>query len=91
MSQLQTSAPERVRVIGPLTGAVLLMLLDMAKAAEVLLDLSEVSEVDTDAVRVLAQLGPGVHDRLACPSWLALRIESDRRSQPSALAAGNPF
>ena len=91
MLQLETSPAERVRVIGPLTGAVLLMLLDMAKAAEVPLDLSEVSEVDTDAVRVLAQLGPGTCDQLACPSWLAVRIENERRFQPSAPDAGNLF
>jgi hypothetical protein len=91
MLQLETSPPERVRVIGALTGTALLMLLDMVKTAEVLLDLSEVREADTDAVRVLAQLGTGVCDWLACPSWLALRIESVRRSQPSAPAAGNLF
>ena len=60
MLQLETSPPERVRVIGALTGAALLMLLDMVKTAEVLLDLSEVHEADTDAVGVLARLGPGV-------------------------------
>jgi ABC-type transporter Mla MlaB component len=91
MSQLETSPAERVRVIGPLTGAVLLMLLDMAKAAEVMLDLSEVRDVDTDGVRLLARLGTGVCDQLACPSWLAMRVESERRSQPSAPAAENPF
>ena len=91
MLQLETNPPERVRVIGALSGAALLMLLDMVKTAEVPLDLSEVREVDTDAVRVLARLSPGVCDRLACPSWLALRIESERRFQPSAPAVGNLF
>jgi hypothetical protein len=32
-----------------------------------------------------------VCDRLGCPSWLALRIESERRSRPSAPAAGKLF
>jgi hypothetical protein len=91
MLQLETSPPERVRAIGALTSAALLMLLDMVKAAEVLLDLSEVREADIDAVGVLARLGPGVCDRLACPSWLALRIESERRSQANAPAAGDLF
>jgi hypothetical protein len=89
--QLETSPPERVRVIGALTGTALLMLLDMVKTAEVLLDLSEVREADTDAVRVLARLGPGVCDRLSCPGWLARRIESERPSQPAASMAGNLF
>ena len=89
--QLETSQPERVRVIGAVTGAALLMLLDMVKTAEVLLDLSDVREADSDAVRLLARRGPGVCERLACPSWLALRIESERRSQPSPPAAGNLF
>lgn len=86
MLQLESSPPERVRVIGALTGTALVMLLDMVKTTEVLLDLSEVREVDTDAVRVLARIGPGVCDRLACPSWLAVRIESER-PRPSATAA----
>jgi len=84
MLQLESSPPERVRVIGALTGTALLMLLDMVKTTEVLLDLAEVREVDTDAVSVLARLGPGSCDRLACPSWLAARIDSERRPQPTA-------
>jgi hypothetical protein len=91
MLQLEASPPERVRVIGALSGAALRMLLDMVRTTEVLLDLSEVGEADTDAVRVLGRLGPGVYDRLACPGWLARRIESERRFQPSAAPAGNLF
>jgi len=47
MLQLETSSPERVRVIDVLTGAALLMLLGIVRAAGVL-DLSEVREADTE-------------------------------------------
>jgi hypothetical protein len=89
MMQLEADPSERVRVIGALTGPPLEMLLEMAGRAELLLDLSEVREADADAVRLLAQLAPEQWKLLACPKWLALRIEMERRPQPSAAPVGN--
>jgi hypothetical protein len=80
---------DRVRVIGALTGPPLELLLEMVGRAEVMLDLSEVCEVDSDAVRLLAQLAPDQYKLLACPKWLAVRIEMERRPRPSAEAVGN--
>jgi hypothetical protein len=40
MMQLETGPPDRVRVIGALTGAALETLLEMVKTTDVLLDLS---------------------------------------------------
>ena len=87
--QLETNPSERVRVIGALTGPPLEMLLEMVGSAELLLDLSEVGEADADAVRLLAQLAPEQWKLLACPKWLALRIEMEQRPQPSAATVGN--
>ncbi len=89
MMQLETDPSERVRVIGALTGPPLEMLLEMVGSAELLLDLSEVREADVDAVRLLAQLAPEQWKLLACPKWLALRIEMERPGQPSAAAVRN--
>jgi hypothetical protein len=89
--QVETGPPERVHVIGPLTGAALRRLLDVVRRAEVLLDLSQVSQVDTDAVRVLTRLGAGLCEKLACPRWLARGVERHRRCWPTAPVAGNLF
>jgi hypothetical protein len=83
-----TGSTDGVRVIGALTGPPLELLLEMVGRAEVRLDLSEVREVDSDAVRLLAQLAPGQYRLLACPKWLAARIEMER-PRPSAEALGS--
>jgi ABC-type transporter Mla MlaB component len=85
----ETGSTDRVRVIGALTGPPLELLLEMVGHAEVMLDLSEVREVDSDAVRLLAQLAPDQHKLLACPKWLAVRVEMERRPRPSGEAVGN--
>ena len=84
----ETGSTDRVRVIGTLTGPPLELLLEMAGRADVMLDLSEVREVDSDAVRLLAQLAPDQYKLLACPKWLAARLEMERRPRPSADAVG---
>jgi hypothetical protein len=86
MLQLEASPPDRVRVIGPLTGAALKALFEMVKTTEVLLDLSQVRETDAEAVHLLARLAPERCDWFAPPKWLALRIEMERQSQLSAVA-----
>jgi len=85
----ETGSTDRVRVIGALTGPPLELLLEMVGRAEVMLDLSEVREVDSDAVHLLAQLPPEQWKRLTCPKWLACRVEMERRPRPSAEALGN--
>jgi len=87
--QVQPSPHDRVRVIGTLTAPALELLLEMVGRAEMLLDLSEVREADSDAVRLLAQVAPDQYKLLACPKWLAVRIEMERRPRPSAEALGN--
>ena len=84
--ELEPSPQDRVRVIGTLTAPALELLLEMVGRAEVLLDLSDVREADSDAVDLLAQLAPEQHRLLACPKWLAHRIEGERRPQRSAAA-----
>jgi hypothetical protein len=79
--QIEASPPDRVRVIGALTGAALETLFEMVKTTEVQLDLSQVRETDAEVVQLLARLSPERCDRLASPKWLALRIEMERRSQ----------
>ncbi|HET7293493.1 MAG TPA: hypothetical protein VFM88_13795 [Vicinamibacteria bacterium] len=77
---------DRVRVIGALTGPPLELLLEMVGRAEVMLDLSEVCEVDSAAARLLAQLTPDQYELLGCPKWLAVRIEMERtRSSAEAV------
>jgi len=85
----ETGSTDRVRVIGALTGPPLELLLEMVGRAELMLDLSEVREVDSDAVRLLSQLAPDQYKLFACPKWLAVRIEMERRPRPSAEAVGN--
>lgn len=85
MMQLEASPTDRVRVIGELTGAALKALVEMVRTT-VLLDLSQVSETDTEALQLLARLAPERCDLFASPKWLALRIVMERRSQPSAVA-----
>ncbi len=86
---LEPSPEDRVRVIGTVTAPALELLLEMVGRAELLLDLSEVREVDSDAVRLLAQLSPDQYGLLACPKWLAFRVERERRPQPSGAAVGS--
>lgn len=85
----QTGSTDRVRVVGALTRPPLELLLEMVGRAEVMLDLSEVREVDSDAVCLLAQLPPDQDRLLACPPWLAGRIEIERRPRPGAVAIGS--
>ena len=86
MILLETGPPDRVRVLGPLTGAALQTLLEMLNTADVLLDLSQVREADVDAVELLARPPADWSDRFALPRWLALRVEVERRSRPAAVA-----
>jgi hypothetical protein len=70
----------RVRVIGSLQASPLQFLLDIIAGREKLvLDLSEAREADADAVELLAHLPPGRCEVVACPKWLAQRIQTQQR------------
>jgi len=87
--QVDTNPHDRVRVIGTLTAPALELLLEMVGRAEMLLDLSEVREADSDAVRLLAQLAPDQVGLLACPKWLAFRMVREGRPRPNGTAVGS--
>jgi hypothetical protein len=82
----ETGSTDRVRIIGALTGPLLELLLAMVGHAEVMLDLSEVHEADSDAVRLLAQLAPDQYKLIACPKWLAVRVR-DGAAAPAERAS----
>jgi hypothetical protein len=75
-----SGAAGRARVIGSLTGDSVQLLLDAFRGGAVEFDLSEVSQVDHHAVRVMAMLSPQRCTLLNCPRWLELwlaRIRSN--------------
>jgi hypothetical protein len=86
--ECESGSTDRVRVVGALTGPPLELLLEMVGCADLMLDLSEVREVDSDAVRLLAQLAPHQYRLVACPRWLAARIEMEQRRRPSGEEVG---
>jgi hypothetical protein len=71
-------APGRGRVIGSLTGDSVQLLLDAVREGVAELDLSEVSQVDHHAVRVMAMLSPQRCALLNCPRWLELWLVRNR-------------
>lgn len=87
--QVEPRRNDRVRVIGSLTARALELLLEMVGNAQMRLDLSEVREADADAVRLLAQLAPDQFDLVACPRWLAFRIQGEARPQAGGMAVEN--
>jgi ABC-type transporter Mla MlaB component len=72
----EPGAPERVRVIGSLTGEALQILLDAVDGGVTVLDLSGVDQVDDSAVHLLARLWPERCTFVACPRWLKLWLAS---------------
>jgi hypothetical protein len=70
----------RARVIGALTGDAVEVLLSAVDRGVVLLDLSQVDDVDEAAVRVLAELLPRRCSLLSCPRWLELWLGRVRLS-----------
>jgi hypothetical protein len=73
-------APGRARVIGSLTGDSVRLLLDAVKGGVAELDLSEVSQIDHHAVRVMAMLSPQRCTLLNCPRWLELWLARIRHN-----------
>jgi hypothetical protein len=76
----EPGAPGRARIIGSLTGDSVQVLLDAVDRGVVVLDLSEVDQVDDSAVRVLARLSPERCTFVACPRWLELWLARVRRN-----------
>jgi len=64
--------PARARVIGALTGDALQVLLAAVNRGVVLLDMSQVDDVDEPAVRALAGPLSRRCSLVACPRWLEL-------------------
>ena len=85
MMELEVGPPA-VCVVGAVMGATLETLLEIVKTTQVRLDLSQVREVDTDAVNLLTWLAPEPWNRLVLPRWLEARIEMERRSWLNAAA-----
>ena len=71
--------PHRARVFGSLTGDTVQVLVDAVEGGETALDLWEIDQVDDDAVRVLATLGPERCTLVACPRWLEMWLLRVRR------------
>jgi ABC-type transporter Mla MlaB component len=80
--RIEGTTRDGLRIIGALTGTVLRRILEMKGGAEVVLDLSEVSEADAANVRLLARLADGHCKLVNCPQWLGLWIDRERRPPP---------
>jgi hypothetical protein len=74
-------APGRARVIGSLTGDSVQLLLDAVNEGVAELDLSEISQIDHQAVRVMTMLSPQRCTLLRCPRWLELWLARMRRNE----------
>lgn len=67
----EPDAPERARVIGSLSGDSVHVLVDAVNGGVTVLDLSQVDQIDHNAVRVLARLWERC-TLLSLPRWLEL-------------------
>ena len=81
MIRIESSSEGRARVIGALEASALKALLQCANGGGMTLDLSEVYAAEGAAVRLLAELPPERCTVVACPQWLALWLEGERRWQ----------
>jgi ABC-type transporter Mla MlaB component len=81
--RLELTTAKCVRVIGALNGPALHILSKTLSARPVVLDVSEVSQADQAAVRLLASLAPEQCTLAGCPTWLSLWIERLRRAEPA--------
>ena len=89
MIRLELTTAKCVRVIGALDGPVLHILSQTLSTGPVVLDVSEVSQADQAAVRLLAGLTPEQCTLAGCPTWLSLWIERLRLAEP-ATGEGGP-
>jgi hypothetical protein len=86
MIQPDPSVPGLARVIGSLTGDAVQVLVQAVDAGVRVLDLSEVDQADTAAIRVLADLERDPCTLVACPRWLELWIERVRHESKGGQA-----
>jgi len=84
--RLEEGKEGRLRVIGSLRGPALKVLFEAISAGPVVLDLTEVSEADENAVRFLAGLSPERCTLASCPMWLALWIERVTQAKGEGVA-----
>jgi hypothetical protein len=88
MIRMEPEAPGRAaRVIGSLTGDAVQVLLEAVDGRVTALNLSEVDQVDGEAVQVLAGLSAGRCALIACPRWLEMWLDSARRSKARSVKA----
>jgi hypothetical protein len=75
MVGVEVAEERRVRVMGALDESVLHLLTKAISDRCVVLDLTEVSAADENAVNLLAGLPAGQCSFVGCPRWLARRVE----------------
>ncbi len=66
-------------MIGSLTGDSVQVLLDAVDSGVAVLDLSDIAQIDHNAIRALARLWPERCTLLACPRWLEMWLARVRR------------
>ena len=75
MAGVEVAEGRHVRVIGAVDESVLHLLTKAIAGGKVVLDLTEVSAADENAVNLLARLPAGQCGFVGCPRWLAQRVE----------------
>jgi anti-anti-sigma regulatory factor len=78
--RLEETPARRLEVIGALNSAALHLLVRALEDGPVVLDLSEVSQADERAVRLLARLPAETCTLAGCPNWLSGWLERVRRA-----------
>ncbi len=79
MIRLEGGSPGKLRVIGSLERAAVDLLFEALSRGPVILDLSEVTMADEEAVRVLADLPSERCAIVSGPKWLVLWLDRLRR------------
>jgi len=75
MAGVEVAEGRRVRVTGAVDESVLHLLTKAIADGNVVLDLTEVSAADENAVNLLARLPAGQCGFVGCPRWLGQRVE----------------
>lgn len=79
MIRLEGGSPGKVRVSGSLERAAVKLLFEALSRGPVILDLSEVTMADEEAVRLLADLPSERCAIASCPRWLVLWLDRLRK------------
>lgn len=75
MAGVEVAEGRRVRVMGAVDESMLHLLTKAIADGNVVLDLTQVSAADENAVNLLARLPAGQCGFVGCPRWLAQRVE----------------